>query len=1172
MKNFRTVGQFIFLFLIMSSFVYSDEKLEIQGTVTGKVYLPDGKPAVNAQVEFWSFDKSWTEPVRTGSTDEAGEFKISLPVGSYFYKAKEGNNGALEMSMEESLKVKKDGTVTESPSILLKPGCIVTGTLRDTETGNPIAGANIISDEGDKVLTDANGVYHISGMSPRNHSLAIIKNGYTMSGVNLDLTGRDSVDMDLECKPDGTIKGKVTNEKNEPVAGAEVADHRSGSVFIVGHQRVLTDKNGEYRIQGYDPDQPVWSIGVSVKGYSAISKSNIQFPSGSREVTVDFVLSSTVNVAKTNVSSEGSSVMKLRTISGMVTDRQGNPIKNAQVSYTFDESYVDYKSTHTKDDGTYQLESIPDEKEIIAVQAKGFAPSWHIMETNGNETINFTMETGHWVEGRVIDEEGKPIPNIYISPRISFSEGNRFYNSYLKQRVTTDSNGQFKLTDLPEKYITLEAYGAKYSRVDNVQIQMDQGNCTITMLPLGQVSGTVLDDESGLPIKKFKVFLDSPKVQQPGDKSGGFSAAYVSSGVTFNSPDGTFTVSELNTGNVLQVIIDAPGYYRNSIDRVIAEPISKIDYQKAIVRMNKSNKVFEGYVFDSVSKVAVSDVKVSVYDTQLRYFDWGNSYMTRQSLLATGKTDGDGKFHFEGLSAPQVYLALEKSGYPRMLSSKVDATKSQAILYPHSAVISGILKDKDGKPEQGVNVQVSANRGVGMSIFYGFVKTDDNGKFTFTDLPPGNFSITRLRGNMGIPVQTVKLTPGQTYSLDLGKLSENDIEGTVTYHGKPVSDVRVALQSMDTERYFFTDFTDAKGQYHVNIPHAGKYSLNFEQGSYQDFQNMNRLNKSYSANSGINHLDVSMPGAAVQGLLLDGKNKKAIPNCQIAAYFKMDESVNPSLGKNRWNQVKTTTTDNNGQFNFKDLQDGEWIFAYTLSTVALIPSQSFQIRKDETRDNIVVQTVETGSALINPIDATSGEIVAFLFMETMDKSGFPVLSGYQNLQSQLNYVPPSARIKAESNGMVLVPNLLPGKYKVYATSKTHLTDSTDFMIQAGRQTQVNLKLSKGGRIGFHLVGNNRDSMPETCTVNCKITKKGEVAPSPSGLNPSTPGVYFTLKKDSNYQDFSPLAPGEYTIDVKSGYLDKSDDGMAEYKEIWSGKQTIKIEQGKDQIVQITFNK
>jgi hypothetical protein len=229
------------------------------------------------------------------------------------------------------------------------------------------------------------------------------------------------------------------------------------------------------------------------------------------------------------------------TISGIVDDKNGNPLRGALVAaedvIRMSPIALRY-STMSGSDGKYVLK-LPASSYIVQASASGFLPEYYdnavsrdsatavtINSSSPNATgIDFSLGEGGVISGRVIKAgAGSPIAGAWVSVIVTRgSTPIEPANSVTKQFIT-DSSGLYRITGLATgEYIVaagktgfaVQYYNKKSTAglADKVQVTLGQttSNIDFELGPLPGISGTVTRaDSANMPIPGAQITADGP--------------------------------------------------------------------------------------------------------------------------------------------------------------------------------------------------------------------------------------------------------------------------------------------------------------------------------------------------------------------------------------------------------------------------------------------------------------------------------------------------------------------------------------------------------------------------------------------------------------------------------------------------------------------------------------
>lgn len=1098
----------IFLLLSLGQATQGEETPNT--SVTGKVLMPDGSPAAGATVELRNL---WWDrrPITTVKTDESGAFKASPPVGKYLLHAILGDLVAEDR--RTSISVETGGSAGPY-ELKLEKGCVVSGVVTEKATGKPMEGVRVITDSGDSVETSATGSYSLV-LPRRSHRISALKDGFYRPIVEIAASG-DTRSLSIELRPGLTIKGKVTDSEGKPVVGARVGQSRYSFYF----ENTKTNDQGEYVLAGFDPDSPP-EISARADGFESVYDEKVVFTPGATEATLDFKLDT----------------LKTRMLSGRVTTKDGKPAAGATVTYGMGTNWVDNKTATTDADGRYAMEVISQDKNIVMAQAKGFAPAFGVVPADVDAMVNLVLEPGHYAEGQVEDEDGKPLRasiSVSVQSDVFAPEGNTIGgdNTYSSiEDIDTDEKGHFRLDDLPREGVVIQAYADEdgYAGIDGMPLEVDRKDHILVMYRTGEISGKVVSAENDSPITKFTVATEGGRQR------------------SFESPDGTFTLKsyDIIPGNKVTVGVGAPGYQRETKYGVEAK--EKADYS-AVFRLKRAHD-FEGTVTDGEGR-PLEGVLVTA-----RYISSPYSSIWYESENPSARTDANGRFKIAAVPMDAGRVILEKPGYGTLLFTSAILRKPLTVTMQKAAVITGKITDEAGKPLPGIRTEVYAKRGQVAEM-----TSDDKGGFRFENLLPGKYRINADDYKAGrFWTHTAEVRSGEVYEIDWDKPGEAELEGKVTRNGQPVAEASVLLFEGDERMWCAVGRTDAKGAYSVTVPKVTEYHVNWHAKNYEEGHGSIQM----TMKPGKNHLDMELPGASVSGKVLDQSTGKPIANSAVSCLSLMtseqiwgrkwhSQDVNPWF-----NPVGQAKTDDKGRFTFQYLVPGECAVALEVDQRS-VPGPVIKLGKNEQKTGVIVRIPPTGQAQVKVVEDATGkslEDVRQVFCVSEQGFSFSPASDPSSKTYELVRTP---------EGKLIFPSLPPGKYTLRVDSETHLPASggVTFKVQADQTADVTLRMRKSERIVFRLTG---DHLPrEALRLGYRIT-------SPEG-KPVLNGYWGpTLGSDTYFNEeleaCIPVKPGTYQ--VQAALMEEDNRGViGSTDNLWSTEQTVKVQPGKDTVIEV----
>ncbi len=234
-------------------------------------------------------------------------------------------------------------------------------------------------------------------------------------------------------------------------------------------------------------------------------------------------------------------------VTGRVTDEAGKPVAGATVQLGRSRVGNGGHKTLSSDDGKFEIVNCKPGPTFITVQAARFSPQVQEL-TVSDETppVEFSLNPGHLLRGRVIDKDGKPVSGVIVDP--DTWNGIRT----LEQRMTTGPDGRFEWNGAPADTVRFSILKQGYMAHRRYELNASAEELVVTLLPLLSISGTVTDAESGKPLPEFAI--------REGYQFEGSDQVYWSRNPPITFRDGKFSRSfgEPRQGHFLQVV--ARGY------------------------------------------------------------------------------------------------------------------------------------------------------------------------------------------------------------------------------------------------------------------------------------------------------------------------------------------------------------------------------------------------------------------------------------------------------------------------------------------------------------------------------------------------------------------------------------------------------------------------------------
>lgn len=521
--------------------------------------------------------------------------------------------------------------------LLLKPGPVVTGTVQDAVSGQPIAGATVKTDKEDYSTTTAeDGKYRFEGVPPEKVELNASAEGYMERKTTIRPSLEQETVCDFALEPGGDVEVLVTDPEQKPIPEVMV-------IAIEGMQpraREQTDAEGHVRIGGVSLANPPWITAVK-EGYEFGMPVRPEFPPGENVTELHIILK-----AQT-----GGGVF-----AGRVTGSSGGPIQGATVKW-FSPLSPKGQETTTDSEGHYRLMvSAANVMSRLEAYAEGWAPAWKTGLTAGTEEnpteVNFELEQAHWLELLVVDPDDEPLEGIQVVvlaagfPPLPIP-------GHLGQSET-NAEGRLRIENLPGPEVTVNLEGAQRTPIEMKTLAVDQEH-RLVMLPWGVIRGRVLDKQTEEPVTKFKVALVGSGIMGIPGLPG------YTRDESFTASDGRFTFTGLYQNRKYQLTIEAADY-TSAIEKDL-EAVTEEEAEEKTFYLSREE--LRGIVFDALNKkpLAGATIVYAFYE-EAPFFDWSNLGEGNPSLTGVQKTasGSDGSFTF-GEGEQEGTLFLMAQGY-----------------------------------------------------------------------------------------------------------------------------------------------------------------------------------------------------------------------------------------------------------------------------------------------------------------------------------------------------------------------------------------------------------------------------------------------------------------------------------------------------------------------------
>lgn len=715
----------------------SAENAATDGIVTGVLLkASDQSPVAGARVILRSGQNYY------GQSDAKGQFLIEeVPPNPYGYEiwAHQGNLVAQKTPVPQLQTAASDVAKFAPLRLEMMEGKQAKFVVTSKITGQLIPAAMIGFGYPDrrKVETDRAGTAVVSGLLSQSYDVTIEALGHAREARQIDLSNAEPVsEYRITLAEGGLVRGVVVDEAGQPVAEAEVVYRESTGSGYHG-DAFRTNAQGHFRHRFLPLNEP---LKVSVQKDKYIDQER------------DFVL--TMSQREMDFPITLARRPESGVIAGTVTDRSNRPVVAATVA-NYDNRSEPNATATTDARGQFLLGDFVASSTgyEIVVQANGYAPQRLSVEPGTRERpsrVAVKLEPGHAVHGRVVDEQGKPMRQAFVSVRSAV------YPSGLGSTIRIDEEGNFAFNSIPAD-ARFDVFLPSYARLFNILLKLDGTEpIVVTLEPAASIRGIVVDAESGKPLSQFSVRLSFSRVKQPNDPQGTYPSE-LEQGVTFKSDVGHFSIGPLTNGMPLEVTIEAEGYQRGVVPRAVASKTGTSDDLKITLKPidDVGLSTLRGQLLDfkgnavsgaQLRLIVSTEPPLGLTDNSFNWELIKNGQLARKpncDQFLSRTTDSQGRFEFQKIHAGKyLQLAYWGNGVPQGRSLAFDKTRpgtaeKATIKLPQPATIRGSF-DRSKFPEAG-SIRLSRNQEAWQS--YEIKLNEDQSTFEFRDLPAGYYDL-----------------------------------------------------------------------------------------------------------------------------------------------------------------------------------------------------------------------------------------------------------------------------------------------------------------------------------------------------------------------------------------------------------------------------------------------
>jgi protocatechuate 3,4-dioxygenase beta subunit len=418
---------------------------------------------------------------------------------------------AISMAVVLASLAAGDAHARGTPPAKPPPGPTIAGTVKD-ESGKPLAGAEAVAAHASakgtwKATSDARGAFTLRGVPAGEATVVVRARSRVPFEAKVVVPAAGSVACEATLALGVRFAGKATDMRGAAGPGAVVeavptADDGVRVVFsATAADPTRSAADGSFVVDGLAAGGR-YTLRVRHPRHAPVELPGLPAEAGSGHDALDVVMEDAAWVR------------------GVVVDAAGKPVPTARVNvggetggldvppwirsmlegrgFFFAVSGAGSDGRPVDAQGRFEVGSlVEDEVEISAIADGYFRTRWTVagLEAGkGKEDVRIALEVATaWIEGRVVDGEGKGLGGIVVSARGDEGDAGE---------AKTDAIGKFRLARVRSRSpVTLSAEAEGRAPARMTQVALNSGGVTLTLHRAPRLRARIVD-AAGKPVAK----------------------------------------------------------------------------------------------------------------------------------------------------------------------------------------------------------------------------------------------------------------------------------------------------------------------------------------------------------------------------------------------------------------------------------------------------------------------------------------------------------------------------------------------------------------------------------------------------------------------------------------------------------------------------------------------